>query len=104
MPPVDKALFGGGEEIADDELDKLPVLNKEEAVDAALRSFGWDGNAAGCIILQLNADNSAAASGQFLVRGALAEEEVKLEAGKLWSNADAAAALAQHTARWGVQV
>jgi len=89
MAPVDKALFGGGDSIAGDVLASLQVLNTEEAVDAALSALGWDGKAAGCIVLQLGADNTTVSSGQFLARGALAEEEIKLDAGKVWSTADA---------------
>jgi hypothetical protein len=89
MAPADRALFGGGDEIDAEELAKLQILNKEEAVDEALKQFGWDGKGAGCIVLQLCADNSAATSGQFLVRGTLASEEFKTEAAKIWSSADA---------------
>ena len=69
MAPMDKALFSGEGAIEGADLGKLQVLNSEEAVDAALKNFGWNGrNPAGCAILNLSADNMSATGGQFAAR------------------------------------
>jgi len=89
MAPIDKELFRRGEPIEGEDVLKLQVLNGEEAVDAALKRFGWTGRAAGCIILRLGADNRSATAGQFAARGRLAREEVRLDAAKIWKDAEA---------------
>jgi len=89
MAPMDKALFSGEGAIEGADLGKLQVLNSEEAVDAALKNFGWNGrNPAGCAILNLSADNMSATGGQFAARGRLAKEEVKIDTTKLWREAE----------------
>jgi len=89
MAPMDRTLFGGESDITAGDLQRLEIRNGEEAVDNALKTFGWNGKAAaGCILLQLSEDNRAATGGQFAARGRLAKEEVKLEAAKLWREAE----------------
>jgi len=89
MAPLDKAMFSGNLSISTDELEKLEVLNHAEAVDEALKRFKWNCRTTGCIVLQLSADNREAAAGQFLARGRLAREEIKVEASKIWAGAEA---------------
>jgi hypothetical protein len=87
---MDKSLFSGDDGIAAGEMHKLEVRNGEEAVDNSLKAFGWNGkNAVGCVLLHLSADNRTATGGQFAARGRLAREEVKLEAAKVWKDAEA---------------
>jgi len=90
MAPMDKALFSGEGAIGGEELARLDVTNGDEAVTNALKEFGWNGKAAvGCVVLHLSADNQSATSGQFAARGRLAKEEVKIEAAKIWRDAEA---------------
>ena len=88
MAPMDGGLFQGEGPISEADVLKLQVLNGEEAVDEALKSFKWTGRAAGCVILNLSADNLTATGGQFTARGRLARDEVKLEAAKIWRDAE----------------
>jgi hypothetical protein len=88
MAPVDKALLSGSEVIPIEDLQKLEIRNYSGAVDYALQQFKWNGRAAGCLVLQLSPDNADIAAGQFVARGRLAREDVKVEANKLWAEAD----------------
>ena len=87
MAPMDKRLFAGDDTIATEELQRLEVRNYSEAVEEALRSFGWTGRPSCCIVLQLNADNSVVTSGQLVARGSLAAEEIRVEADRIWARA-----------------
>jgi hypothetical protein len=89
MAPIDSSLFSGEDRIDREELAHLEVANTKEAVEAALKHFSWGGKAAGCIVLQLAADNLTVTSGRFTARGKLAKEEVKIEASKIWADVDA---------------
>jgi len=74
---MDKALFSGGDNIAEADVARLEIRNYSESVDDALKLFGWNGRVTGCITLQLTADNAAVASGQFVARGQLVRDEVR---------------------------
>jgi len=86
---MDRALFAGEGDIGGEDLAKLEVRNGEEAVNNALRAFGWNGKAAvGCVVLHLSANNQTATGGQFAARGRLAKEDFKMEAARLWRDAE----------------
>ena len=88
MAPIDKRLFANGSEIAGEDLQLLEVRNFSEDVDTALKRFKWNGKLCGCIVLKLSADNAAVTSGQFLARGRLCRDEIKIEAAKIWPDAE----------------
>jgi hypothetical protein len=88
MGTMDKSLFKGGDIIVINDLGRLETRNYSDGVDEALKLFKWSGRPAGCVVLNLNADNSAVAGGQFVARGKLAKNEIKLEANKLWEVTD----------------
>jgi hypothetical protein len=93
MAPINHNLFIGPADIAWDDLRRLEVVNYTGDVDETLREFGWTGGPVGCIVLKLSADNASVTSGQFVARGQLARDELKVEANKLWPGAEAGAVL-----------
>ena len=88
MSTLDRALFGGEASMCISDLGRLETRNYSDGVDEALKLFKWSGRTAGCVVLNLNADNSAVAGGQFMARGRLAKDAVKIEANKLWEAAE----------------
>jgi hypothetical protein len=90
MATIDGVLFMGEASMPRDELAELEIPNTDEAVTNGLKQLGWDGKSpAGCVVLQLAADNSAVTSGQFVARGQLAAEELRMDASRIWNGADA---------------
>jgi hypothetical protein len=89
MAPLDRQLFKGSAAIARQDLRRLEIRNLSGDIDETLVEFGWNGKPAGCIMLKLSADNASVTAGQFLARGRLTRQEVKLEAAKLWATVEA---------------
>jgi hypothetical protein len=69
------------------------VTNASDSVDTALKNFKWGKQAMGSVVLLLSADNRQPIAGEFVVRGKLEAKEWRLEAAKLWSEADEQATL-----------
>ena len=88
MPDLDKKLFAGSAEIEQSDVRKIQLNNTTSDVADALRQFNWKGEACGCITLTLSADNTTVDRGNFVVRGRLVEESLRVEANKIWAEAD----------------
>ncbi len=88
MAPIDPNLFNGEEEINPEELHRLQIMNYSTDVDETLREYGWRSKPVGCIVLKLSADNVTVTSGQFVARGQLTREETRIEANKIWAEAE----------------
>jgi hypothetical protein len=69
------------------------VINAGNSVDTALKNFKWGKQAMGCVVLRLLADNRRPIAGEFVVRGELEAKEWRLEAAKLWPEAEEQATL-----------
>ena len=89
MPPMERGLFEGNNSIGAEDIRRLEVENCEDAVAEALRKFDWNGQAAGCLVLQLTPDNGSVSGGHFSAQGRLSKEDHKWEANKIWGNAEA---------------
>ena len=94
MPELDKNLFAGSADIDSDEARGAEVQNLGNDVSRKLSSSGWNGiEGVGCIGLVLSADNERVERGTLIVRGQLEEEPVRIEANKIWADADENAVL-----------
>jgi hypothetical protein len=87
MLELDKSLFTGDSEPPDD-IGKFEVANLGARVDSILKKTGWSSTAHGCIGLYLSSDNLRVINGQFFMRGALEERDVKMRSSKIWAEAD----------------
>jgi hypothetical protein len=85
---LDKWFFGGGDKIDGSDLARSEVQNAGACVDAALKRFKWGAGAIGCVVLHLSPDNRRILAGEFVTRGELDTREVRIEAEKLWPDAD----------------
>ena len=94
MPELDKNLFAGSADIDSDEARGAEVQNLGNDVSRKLSSSGWNGiEGVGCIGLVLSADNERVERGTLIVKGQLEEEPVRIEANKIWADADENAVL-----------
>ena len=87
MPDIDAALFRGSGSIPPQDAANCEVNNIGEAITTVLANYGWNGEPAGCILLQLSADHERVAAGTFLTRGS-EEKEFVLDASKIWQDAN----------------
>ena len=87
MPDIDGDLFRGSGSISTQDAANCEVNNIGDAVTAVLADYGWNGEPAGCILLQLSADNERVAAGSFLARGS-EEKEFVLDTSKIWQDAN----------------
>jgi hypothetical protein len=85
---LDKWFFAGGEKIDGKDLARSEIQNTGACVDAALKLFKWSNSAIGCVVLHLSPDNRQILQGEFVTRGELDTKEVRIEATKLWPDAD----------------
>lgn len=94
MSELDKQFFiGAGPPCAQD-VKQAEVRNFTSDVTATLAENGWSGTGpCSCIGLTLSADNKRVEKGTFLVRGKLSDEQVKIDADKIWPAADKKAVL-----------
>ncbi len=79
MPELDRSLFTGDSNPPDD-IGKFEVANLGTRVDGILKKTGWSSTAHGCIGLYLSPDHLRVINGQFFMRGALEERDVKMSA------------------------
>ena len=88
MPELDKALFSGGtRQVTPDDLARCEINNVGEDITNVLTSYGWEGEPAACLLLQLTPDNERVAAGSLITRGAT-EKEFILDASKMWQDAN----------------
>jgi hypothetical protein len=83
MPPLDKKLFLGENEIGVEDCVKLEVRNFSSDAESCLKEYGWDGGAAAYIGLTLGADNRCVERGQLMLAGPLGD--YREEGPKLWA-------------------
>jgi hypothetical protein len=86
MPPLDKKLFVGENELRAEDLAQAEIANFSGDIGIGLTKFGWDGKKCCCIGLTLSPDNARVDRGVFLVRGNL-EEKLNIEASRIWPGA-----------------
>jgi len=85
---IDPGLFTGIDDISGTDLVNGEIVNVADSVNSALKNFGWNGKAIGCLILELSQDNSEVTNAQFSVRGDFGEKELQIGASKLWQDAN----------------
>ena len=87
MAPLDSAMVAGSNhDICETDIQNCETGNSGEAIGDILKDFGWEGRAAGGILLHLSPDNERVAAGSFM-RGT-EEREFEVMASKLWADAD----------------
>ena len=86
MPDLDKDLFRGSSQVAEEDLARGEVNNIGEDVTNVLTSFDWEGGPVACILLQLSPDNERIAAGSLITRGR-EDREYTLDASKVWQDA-----------------
>ena len=64
------------------------MRNFNSDVDDKLKKDGWKGEAVCYIGLYLSADNTRVDRGNFMVKGKLTDESLRIEANKIWTEAD----------------
>ena len=70
MAPLDSAMFAGSNhDICETDIQNCETGNSGEAIGDILKDFGWEGRAAGGILLHLSPDNERVAAGSFFMRG-----------------------------------
>ena len=87
MPYIDAELFRGSGSISAQDAANCEVANIGDAITTVLADNGWNGEPAGCILLQLTADHERVAAGSFLTRGS-EEKEFVLDTSKVWQDAN----------------
>ena len=88
MAPLDKRFFEGDPTISGAALARVEVNNTSSSVDTALKKFKWDGKAMGCVVTSLSPDNREVAEAFFVVRGSLDDRDEKIDASRLWQDAN----------------
>ena len=88
MAPLDKRFFEGDPTISGAALARVEVNNASSSVDTALKKFKWDGKAMGCVVTSLSPDNREVAEAFFVVRGSLDDRDEKIDASRLWQDAN----------------
>lgn len=88
MPLLDKNLFTGIERIDPTDISRGELRNFASDVTDKLAVLGWDQKGmCGCIGLSLTTDNRYVEKGTFFVRGSVKDQELKIEANKIWGEA-----------------
>ena len=88
MPDMDKKLLSGGGDFYQGDAARIEVRNFSSDVDDKLKKDGWKGEAVCYIGLYLSADNTRVDRGNFMVKGKLTDESLRIEANKIWTEAD----------------
>ena len=89
MPELDKNLFAGDADLDSDEARGAEVRNLGTDINRKLSNSGWNGvEAVGCIGLVLSTDNERVERGTLIVKGQLEEEPIRIEANKIWEDAN----------------
>ncbi len=90
---IDVNLFAGTGGIASSDVMNSEVSNYSNEVDTALGKYGWKGEAAACVVLALNGNNTAVLEGHLTIRGKPREKDWRIEAKRIWPGADEGVAL-----------
>ena len=85
MPELAGKYFRGAADIP--ESRAAVTFGDGDAINDTLTRLGWEGQIVGAVVLQLSVDGSMVTSGQFLMRGELAKEVIKVKVDKLWEKA-----------------
>ena len=79
------AAFSGTEALSREDLALLCVAGYGPACEATATAYGWDGSAAGYVILSLSNDNSLVESGRFGIIGSVTG--MRIATSRLWPDA-----------------
>lgn len=85
---LDGNLFAGGAAVSERDVSNAETANYSSDVDAALKRFGWKGELAAAIVLALNGTNTGVLEGRVVIRGKPIEKTCKVDAVKIWQNAE----------------
>ena len=84
MPELASKFFRGAADIPANRAADLVTFGDGGAINDTLTPLGWEGQVVGAVVLNISVDGSTVTSGQFLMRGELAKEIIKVKVDKLW--------------------
>lgn len=87
MPDLDRSLFLEEAQLSTEEWSQLAWEGAIGEPESFLERFGWDGQAAGCVSLDLSNDNKKITAARIMLAGSWGEEPIRLQANKLWPKA-----------------
>ena len=87
MPNLHQKWFQGDSELPTDISDKLSVADFHERTSRALTALGWEGQLISAVGLSLSSDGSLVQNARFIVRGALCESPIPVNASTIWEGA-----------------
>ena len=91
MATLDKKFFEGGDSVSEPDVKKCELQGSRDVTDV-LANFGWNGGACCGIVLQWSPNNERVVNSNFVTAGA-EDKEFKIEASKLWQDADMSVSL-----------
>ena len=87
MPELNKKFFRGPTDLPSERIPDLLTKRSDKDVEDTLTRLGWEGQLIAGISLKVSPDGRSTASGSFLLRGALCQEPIQIQAAKLWEKA-----------------
>ncbi len=99
---LDVALFNGGKSLGETDATNCEVSNFTTHVDAALNRFGWSGELTAAVIVELSGDNRSILSGQLVVQGKARDKEIKIDASRVWQDAELGTTLIVNMEDWSI--
>jgi len=94
MPFLDKKWFRNENNLSVQLTKSLIAPDLGRQINAVLGKFGWQGEPAAGVAVELSADNRRVSRAQFFLRGMLSREVGTLSANKIWEKADKAVLMA----------
>ena len=88
MPELNKKFFRGPTELLSERIPDLLTKRSDKDVEDTLTGLGWEGQLIVGILLRVSPDGRSTASSSFLLRGALCQEPIQIQAAKLWEKAE----------------
>ena len=88
MPDLNKKYFSSEKDISAEKGRELVTKGDSEDIIRTLTKLGWEGQLIAAVIIRVSVDGRRAEDGQFSLRGALANEPIRIQAAKLWEKAD----------------
>jgi len=94
MPFLDKKWFRNEGNLSSQLTKSLIAPDMGRQINSVLGKFGWQGEQAAGVAVELSADNRRVNRAQFFLRGMLSREVGTLAASKIWEKADKAVIMA----------
>ena len=88
MPELNKKFVRGPTDLPSERIPDLLTKRSDKDVEDTLTRLGWEGQLIAGISLKVSPDGRSTASGSFLLRGALCQEPIQIQAAKLWEKAE----------------